>query len=1129
MNGLRASGPGRLRPLGREGRLGSRLPAAAAAIALALSTSAAVGQAGPDGPDQPRYLIDGIDLHGRSIVFAHAGDIWQVPLQGGEARRLTGVPDAYDTHPAASPDGAWIAFSRRSNGNRDVYVVPAGGGRALRLTHHPAGDVVRGWTSDGTGVVFRSEREASQEWRLYTIARDGGFPAALPLRRADDAAFSADGGLLAFVPHALPDDFIPVMTEWRHYRGGLRSGVGILDLAADRAETLTGGRWNDRHPMWSGDRLLFLSDRTGAYNLYTCDPAACRAHALTRFDEFGIEDASVAGRTAAFVRDGRLYSLDLDTEVITPVTFTLRSPPRPPQAPRRPAERWIRAVGLSATGERGVAEIRGDVFTFDLSSAAPGITALRNITDTPGAAERSPILSPDGRMVAYFSDRTGEYGLYIQDLASRQTRRIELRGREPSVFAEPTWAPDGARIAFSDKGLRLWIADVSRGVAAPVDSSAVQHAGLDAFQPAWSPDGRLLAYAKHLDTRVRAVFLRHIASGSAFQVTDGRWAAANPVFSRDGLYLYFVESASARLGESFGMTARLVRPLVTRSIGVAVLRPGMGVPGRGPHTTRSETEAAGSPEHSVERVAVEPGALEDVSRRVARVDGPVADVIGLGSGVGSSLYELILAWPPTPGAGDAARVLRQRFADRPSGSTVLAEDVSLWAASRDGRVILVRHDDDRWALLRVNGDQRALQDVSWGGLTVRPDLTAEWRQIYREAWRIARHYFYDPGHHGYHPARLEAHYATYLPTVATREDLNRLLRKALGHLSVSHQFVGGGDVDGEGDTEGVGLLGADIEPTDGRYRIRRILRSFRSNENRAVRSPLAEPGVQAGPGDYIIRVDSTEVTTERNFYAYFADKAGRPTTLTLSANGDGSNPRTFTVVPLADETALRRLDWAEENRRRVERWSDGRIAYIYLPIFSDFGLERFLADFSSAVNKEGVVFDIRYNPGGSTSDLIFDLLDRRELYRYVMREGLDLPFPELRIPGPRALLINRFDYSAAETLAWMFKHAGLGEVVGTQTAGMGIGGFAPIPPLVDGGFVSVPNRGAFDPHTAAWDIENRGVAPTLPVEIDHEAWRAGADPQLRAAVDAVLAELRSNPPDSIRVPEYPRHHEGRER
>lgn len=1096
-----------------------------------------------------RLLISGITAGGGQIIFSYSGDLWRMPVAGGVAERLTSGPEE-DDYPVLSAGGGQLAFSRRGADDWDVYVISPEGGEPRRLTYNPEADIARGWTFDANRVLFMSHRDEEGIFRLYTVSALGGFPQAVDLPRGWDGSYSRDGSRLAYVPVALPLELFGI--EWRHYRGGMTSPIRILNLENGKVESIPWENSNDRQPMWMPDAVHFVSDRSGTFNLHRYDRGSGAVTQLTEFTNHGIESASVGDSVIVFVRDGGIHVFNPRKGEGRQVAFTLSSAETVPESRTVTGTRWIESTAPSPGGDTIVVEARGDILAFD---AADG--SWSNLTGTSGAAERYPAMSPDGRWIAYFSDASGEYELHLRSTGEGTVTRIPVELRS-SFYRELTWSPDSRRVAFSDRRLTLWVADIeTRGARRVITSPSSSQ---DRFYPAWSPDGDWLAFSMYEENRIPTIYLHDVRRARSFRVTDARVHAEHPVFDPNGEYLYFVASNTAGLGE-FGwsvLSGMVYRPLVTRQLHMVMLRPGRPAPLLpiiGERNPRADSLAApGRPAVSREgppegrrqppegrrrppegRRQLPPGAVgsgpasggidpRGIDERIVPLPVSPRDFADLASAGPEALFVLVTEWPdsPYPGATPTRSLYRWDLS-RPRELRWLATDVRDFAPTAGHDRVLLQ-DGDGWSMISATPDDSSVNELDLSGLTIDVEPAAEWRQIYAEAFRLMRGYFYDPNFHGRDLRALQTHYAEYLPTITRRVDLNRLLAKALGQISVSHLGVRGGDLERpEGPGSQVGLLGADYQWDRGAYRITRVYETAHFNsENPLLQAPLDQPGVRVNEGDYLVAVDGETIDGRRNLYAYFQGKALKPVEITVSDRRDGQGARTYTVVPLPGENSLRRMNWAQRNRRIVEEESRGILGYVFIPSFSSASLELIFRQLLEFQDRRGLIIDQRFNGGGVTADYLIEWLRRKPLYYYKFRQGSNLVMPTNPVPTAKVLLINEANASAAETFALMFKLGDLGTIVGTRTLGAGIGPYGFVPPFIDGGRITIPNRAAFDP-AGDWGIENDGVEPDLEVPITLDDWRAGRDPQLAAAINRVLQMIVDNPPLEVTVPEPPKY------
>jgi tricorn protease len=1048
------------------------------------------------------------------IVFTHADDLWIVPREGGEARRLTSTP-GLETAPCFSPDGSMVAYTGEADGNFDVYVVPTTGGEPRRLTTHPGVDMVVGWTPDGKNVLFRSGRASYARFnRLYTVPVTGGMPTELPLPMAEEGSLSADGKSIAYVPFTnqqfVPDRYTP----WKRYRGGKASPIWIAQLADSSIEKLPRDKSNDFNPMYVGEAVYFLSDRDGATTLYRYDPATKKVAQMIPPGEFDIRSAQVGPGAIVYETFGGLNLFDLTTEKTKPVTVKVMGD-YPLARPRfEKIAKGIEVGRLSPTGARAVFEARGEIVTVPAEKGD-----ARNLTETPGVAERDPAWSPDGQSLAYFSDESGEYKLHVRaQNGTGEVKKFTL-GDAPSFYTEPVWSPDGKKIAYTDKRGNLWILDLATSKSTKVDTN--YRAGR-LGTPAWSPDGKWLTYAKGLKNYLGGVFVYSLETGKSHPVSDGMSDAASPVFDASGKYLYFLASTDS--GVAVGSEMSTINRPLTRVVYVVVLRKDLP----SPLLPESDEEKAAAEKKEPEKkdTPAKPAEvridLEDLDQRILALPIPARRYQGLQAGPAGVLF--LSEAPLLPGLDRAAAPtgslhrfdLAKRKVER------ILDEVREATVSGDGQKVLYRKGDAWFIVPAATAPKPGDGALKLDGVQVRVDPRAEWRQMFREVWRLERDFLYDPGYHGLDIAAAEKKFEKYLPGLGSRRELNYLFDEMLGKLTLGHVYIQGGDV-GQRDTVPVGLLGADYTTDQGKVRFARIYRG--ESWNPQVRAPLTQPGAGVKEGEYLLSVNGKEVRAEDEVYRFFEGTANKAVTLKVGPKADGSDAREVTVVPVMDEQPLRHLTWVADNRRKVDQLSDGKVAYVYMPNTHYDGFTRFNREFYAQVGKEALILDERFNGGGWLADHIIDTLGRKVHNYGSTREGEDSVFPRGAIFGPKVMLINEQAGSGGDYMPYTFRQAGLGTLIGKRTWGglVGIGGY---PRLIDGGGVTAPHWALWFPN-GKWDVENNGVAPDIEVEHDPKAVRAGQDPQLEKAVALVLEELKKNPPSKPARPAYPNYQEKR--
>lgn len=1070
---------------------------------LMLTARLAIAQA-----DKP-YLFQNPTTNMTTICFSFAGDLWTVPREGGDARRLTtGV--GVETDPHYSPDGSMIAFTGEYDGNVDVYVVSAAGGVPKRLTYHPAPDQVVGWTPDGKRILFRSYRESYADFfRLYTIPAEGGAPTMVPLPIALEGSYSADSTRMAYVPH------MHWQAAWKRYRGGQTWPIWIADLKDSSIQKVPRDNSNDFDSMWIGGKIYFLSDRNGPVTLFSYDTGSRKVTQVVKNNGLDIKSASLGPDAIVYEQFGALNLYNLATGKSTPVNVRIAADLPEVRPHFVKVAKVIQNADLSPTGARAVFEARGEIITVPVEKGD-----ARNLTNTPGVAERDPAWSPDGKQIAYFCDESGDYALHFRaQSGTGEVRKIPLGS--PSYFYSPVWSPDGKKIAISDKRMNVWYVSIEIGDSpVKVDTGSIEDSPLT---KSWSPDSKWIAYSKKLKNHMSAIFIYSLSSGKTTQITDGMSDSRDPVFDKSGKYLYFTASTNVGLTVMGADMSSNEHP-VTRSAYVVVLRNDL----LSPLSPESDEEKAADEKKDIEKKADTKTEKKDdkpvridfdnIGQRILALPVPARNYASLNTGKDGILY---LAAAPTIETGPPELTL-YRFDLAARKAEQIVAGIRNYVISRNGEKLLYQQGEN-WSVTGAGGAVKPGDGaLKIADLQVYVDPRAEWRQMYRETWRIERDFFYDPGYHGLDIVAAEKRYAIWLDNLASRKDLNYLFEEMLGELTVGHMFVGGGDAP-EAKKVKSGLLGADYRFENGHVRFARVYNG--ENWNPQLRAPLTQPGVNVREGEYLFAVNGRDVPATEEMFAPFEETGGKQIVLKVGPNADGKDAREVTVIPVAEEKSLRYLAWIEGNRRKVDLMSGGRLAYVHLPDTGTDGFTSFNRYFFAQIGRDGAVLDERYNHGGQLADYIIDYLRRPIMSKVVTREGQEWNSPTAGIYGPKAMIINEMAGSGGDAMPWYFRKAGIGPLIGKRTWGglVGIGGY---PPLIDGGGVTAPRMAIYG-LKGEWEVENVGISPDIDVEFDPKAWRDGHDPQLEKAVEVVMEALKKNPPAVYKRPAYPNYHKGK--
>ena len=1090
-------------------------------VALSVAIASAAFGAPAAVPASPSRMLTDPALSADRIAFVYGNDIWTCRLDGSGVSRVTSGPGV-KTRPAFSPDGSLLAFSAELDGNLDVFVVPAMGGVPKRLTWHPGRDVVQGFTPDGRSVLFTSPRAAfnNRHTQLYTVPVGGGLETPLPIPYANRAAYSADGKTIAYSPNA------PRHLQWKRYRGGTVSRVWLFDVVTNAIDRVPqpATRCNDADPMWLGGTLFFRSDRDGEFNLYTFDATSKALTRLTDYKDFPVLNAAAAAGRIVFEQAGTLHLFDPASKKTTDLPIAVAGDLLETRPRWAKGAKWIRGAALSPSGARAAFEFRGEIVTVPAEKGDP-----RNLTNTAAVHERAPAWSPDGKEIAYVSDESGENELVVRAQDGRRTpERIRVPGA--GFYDDLVFSPDSRKIVLTDNSLTLWIVDLASGASKKIASERLYAPSRQrALRGSWSPDSRWVAYTLSGPTYIRTAIVYSVDEDTSYALTDGLSDVSDPVFDRGGKFLYFLASTDAGPQRNW-FSLQNTDARTTNAIYVATLKKGTPSPlakesdeekgeaaaakddkkdeGKDGADTRDAKDAKGA-KKPPEPVVID---REGFNLRIVDLPVPPAEISNLQAGSAGQLFF-------ERRADGKTSIQRFDFKDRKTETAVPEADD--YFVSFDGKKILFRLKE-AWTIAASSGKKPDAKDAGDGKLKldaiqVRVDPRAEWPEIFDEAWRVNRDYFYDPKMHGRDWTGMKAKYAAFLPDLSSRGDLDRLIQWMCSELAVGHHRSTPGESFAEVTPVPGGLLGADYEVAGGRYRFRKVFGGL--NWNPELRAPLSEPGVEVKAGEYLLAVSGKDLAPPENLYARFEATAGKIVEITVGPTPDGKGSRTVSVVPVADEASLRNRDWVEGNLRKVEAATGGRVAYVYVPNTAGLGHTYFKRYFYPQAARDAIIVDERFNGGGSVADYYIEALLRQPIAWWAMRYGEDMKTPSASIQGPKVMLIDETAGSGGDLLPWMFRHFKVGTIVGQRTWG-GLVGVLGFPMLMDGAIVTAPNLAFWTPEEG-FGVENVGVPPDVEVEQTPADVIAGRDPQLEKAIAIVMEELKKNPPQKPKRPPFP--------
>jgi tricorn protease len=1087
------------------------------------------------------------DICRDKIAFSYAGDLWLVSNSGGEARRLTSSP-GLELFPKFSPDGKWIAFTGQYDGNFNVYVMPAEGGQPRQLTYLPdiaripermgPNNMVITWFPDSKRILFLSRRDTYNTWfgRLFSINLEGGLPERLPIDKGGLTSFSPDGSRIAY------NRIFRNFRAWKRYTGGMAQDVWIYDFNTNSVERITDYPGTDTYPMWHEDTVYFCSDRgpERKMNLYGYNLKTKKLRRLSEFKDFDINWPSLGPNSIVFENGGYLYVFDLKTEKMHKVPIYLRGDRPLARARWTNVSKLIDSFDISPEGNRGVFTARGDVFTVPAKEGS-----IRNLTQTPGIREKYAAWSPNGKWIAYFSDRTGTDELFLMP-QDGMGDEVQVTDNGKVFRLPPEWAPDSKKLLFADKDTKLYYVDV--GTKQPVEIDRSGFADLTDYT--WSPDSKWVAYAKAGENHNHVIYLFSLADNKITPVTTGFTDSWNPCFDAEGRYLYFLSNRSYNaVLDTYD--AEFINPKATR-IYAATLKADLLSP-FAPQSDEAVTQkgkedlSEGAEGSKEERKKLEAAPsfridLTGLADRIVAFPTPPARMRMLQSSRNAIFY---VSMPITGLSGPLSGGIPSIHVfdlNKKKDSTLITE-ADNFALSSDGKKLLYSAPRGHSKAQEQEKEEGSGRNRVYGIIDTAPvesphslgtgalDLTsmqsminpgAEWKQMFDEVWRQEKDYFFEAALNGVDWTMEKEKYQALVPYIGDRYDLNYVLGEMLGELSNSHTYVGGGDYP-DLHPVNVGLLGVDFEldAASGRYRFKKIYRG--ENWASDLRSPLTEPGVNVSEGDYLLAVNGRALRIPQNPYELFVNTADQSITLTINSSDGEKGARNVVVKPISSELGLRELDMISMNRKKVDEVSEGKVGYIYLRNMSSAGLNQFVKQFFPQIRKQGLVIDVRYNGGGFVDQLIFERLRRVLIGMESARNWASGTIPDVVFTGYLACVTNEYAASDGDIFTYYFKKYKLGPTIGMRTWG-GVRGIRGEIPLMDGGYITRPEFSVYS-LDSQWVIENHGVEPDIVIDNRPDLVMKGQDPQLEKAIDIILEEIKAHPkklpPRPHDLPAYP--------
>ncbi|MEM9362642.1 MAG: PDZ domain-containing protein [Bacteroidota bacterium] len=1043
-------------------------------------------------------------LSDTQIAFVYAEDLWVANRDGSNPKRLT-IDEGIESSPIFSPDGSMIAFNAEYDGNVDVYIVPAAGGIPKRLTWHPYLDLVRDFTPDGKNILFASRRNShtNRYFQLYTVPVDGGATAQLEIPNAFWASYSDDGQHIAYTT------IFDAFGQWKHYRGGRTSRIWVYNTEDHKVVEIPKpqGGSNDTQPQWSGDNVVFRSDRDGEFNLFSYDVNTKAVKKHTDYKDFPVINAKVFKNSVIYEHAGTLHVYDIASGNDSKLTINIATDLLELRERFVSGPQYVRSGNISPSGARVVLDFRGDVITVPAKKGDP-----KNITQTTGVHEKFPSWSPDGKSIAYFSDASGEYAMHVQNTASGSVKKIVMTGT--GFYGNIHWSPDSKKVSYVDNGRNLYVTTIGTSKTVKIDQD-------DLFIPGdlrekfsdWSFDSNWIAYTRITDTHFEKAFLYSLSENKSYELTDALSDVVEPTFDPSGKYVYLLASTDAGPVVNWFDQSRIDK-VSTYSMYAVTLQKDVISP------LKKEND-----EEKGEEKKEEPA--KDSSSKKGKKDTPAPKVLKIDW---NGIHNRMIALPidagdyselNSPKEGEiyfittddsGSHLSKFTFEERKDEKLFPADYYEVSGNSKK----MLYNSGSSWFVSDL-GKKSDNGPLNLGAISVKINPKEEWKNIFNEAWRVNRDYFYDPGMHGADWNAMKTKYEPFVAHASCKDDLYRVMQWMFSELAVGHHRFGS-DGDALNDPKNIpgGLLGADYVVKNNRYQIRKIYGGLNWTPN--LRSPLTEPGVNVSEGDYIISVNGKNVSGTDNLYSFFENTANTLVDLKVSPNPDGSNAKTYQVTPLSTEWAIRNRDWVEGNMKKVHKATDGQVAYVYVPNTAGAGFEYFKRYFYPQANKKAIIIDERFNGGGLLADYYIDILKRPLQAHWNFRYGKDLKTPSASIQGPKVMIIDETAGSGGDYLPWMFRRFKMGTLVGKRTWG-GLVGVLGYPEFIDGGVVTAPNLAFYS--EKGFRVENEGVAPDVDVEQLPELVIKGQDPQLEKAIEIVMKQLNENPPKETTTPAYP--------